>query len=104
MAEDEEISTEERVANLRLPKDDEVFGIVEKAMGSGHMRVRCGDGKTRTCRIPGRLRKRVWIREDDVVIIEPWQVESDEKGDIVYRYTQTQLGWMKKEGVWTGEI
>lgn len=100
MAEDEEPSLKERIASLRLPRKDEVFGVVEKAMGSGHMKVRCKDGRTRTCRIPGRLQKRVWIREGDVVIIEPWQVQSDEKGDIVYRYTQTQLGWLRKEGIW----
>ncbi|MFP4005998.1 MAG: translation initiation factor eIF-1A [Candidatus Hadarchaeia archaeon] len=102
MPKDEEPSLSERINNLRLPNDDEVFGIVEKAMGSGHMKVRCKDGNTRTCRIPGKLQKRVWIREGDVVIIEPWQVQSDEKGDIVYRYTQTQLGWLKEAGIWNG--
>lgn len=103
MADDEEMSLKERIASLRLPDDDEVFGVVEKAMGSDHMKVRCKDGNTRTCRIPGKLRKRVWIREGDVVIVEPWQVETDSKGDIVYRYTQTQLSWLKKEGIWEGE-
>ena len=103
MAKDEEPSLEERISSLRRPRKNEVFGVVEDAMGSGHMKVRCKDGYTRTCRIPGRLRKRVWIREGDVVIVEPWQVQSDEKGDIVYRYTQTQLGWLKKAGIWEGE-
>lgn len=100
MAEEEEKSLEERISSLRIPRDDEVFGVVEKSMGSGHMKVRCKDGNTRTCRIPGKLHKRVWIREGDVVIVEPWQVESDEKGDIVYRYTQTQVGWLKRAGIW----
>jgi len=35
-------------------------------------RVRCADGKERTARIPGRMQKRVWIREDDIVLVEPW--------------------------------
>ncbi|KXB01554.1 translation initiation factor 1A [candidate division MSBL1 archaeon SCGC-AAA259O05] len=100
MAKDEEPSLEDRIARLRLPRNDEVFGVVEKALGSGHMKVRCEDGNTRICRIPGKMQKRVWIREDDVVIVDPWQVQSDEKGDIVYRYNQTQLGWLRKEGIW----
>ncbi len=102
MAKDKDVPTEEKVSNLRLPDEDEVFGVVENSMGAGHMKVKCEDGNIRTCRIPGRLRKRVWIREDDVVVVEPWQVESDEKGDIVYRYTQTQLGWLREEGIWEG--
>ncbi|KXA97666.1 translation initiation factor 1A [candidate division MSBL1 archaeon SCGC-AAA259I09] len=100
MAEEEEKSLEERIGSLRLPNDDEVFGVVEASMGSGHMKVRCKDGNMRTCRIPGRLHKRVWIREGDVVIVKPWEVQSDEKGDIVYRYTQTQVGWLRRAGIW----
>lgn len=100
MAKDEEPSLKERISNLRLPRNDEVFGVVEEAMGSGHMKVRCKDGNVRVGRIPGKLRKRVWIEEGDVVILDPWVVQSDEKGDIVYRYTRTQVGWMRKEGIW----
>ncbi len=95
-------SLNERISSLRLPKEGETFGVIEKNNGGGHMIVRCKDGNVRTCRIPGRLRKRVWMRENDVVIVEPWQVESEEKGDIVYRYTQTQIGWMKSAGIWEG--
>ena len=103
MPKDDEPSLEERISNLRLPNNDEVFGVVEEDMGSSHMKVRCKDGHTRVCRIPGKLQKRVWIREGDVVIIEPWEVQSDEKGDIVFRYTQTQLGWLKSAGIWEGD-
>lgn len=99
MAKDKEPSLEERIRSLRTPHNDEVFGVVESSMGSGHMEVRCKDGNTRVCRIPGRLHKRVWIREGDIVVIKPWQVQSDEKGDIVYRYTQTQVGWLKRAGI-----
>ncbi|KXB09697.1 hypothetical protein AKJ35_00135 [candidate division MSBL1 archaeon SCGC-AAA833F18] len=88
------------MARLRLPKDNEVLGLVEKTLGSGHLRVRCKDGHTRMCRIPGRMRKRTWIREGDVVIVEPWQVQSDEKADIVYRYTRTQVKWLSQKGIW----
>lgn len=100
MAKDEELSLEEKMARLRLPKDNEVLGLVEKTLGSGHLRVRCKDGHTRMCRIPGRMRKRTWIREGDVVIVEPWQVQSDEKADIAYRYTRTQVKWLSQKGIW----
>lgn len=102
MGKKEEPSLSERVSGLRLPKKEEIFGVIQKDNGGGHMVVKCKDGNVRTCRIPGRLRKRVWMRENDVVIVEPWQVQSNEKGDIVYRYTQTQIRWMEDAGIWNG--
>lgn len=100
MADDEELPLEEKISRLRLPKENEVFGLVEKTLGSNHLKVKCKDGRTRTCRIPGRMRKRVWIREGDLVIVEPWEVQSDERGDIMHRYTRTQVGWLSKKGLW----
>ncbi|RLF81621.1 translation initiation factor eIF-1A [Thermococci archaeon] len=87
----------EEVIRVPLPKDNQVFGIVEQALGSGWMDVRCSDGKVRRCRIPGKLRRRMWIRVGDVVIIQPWEVQSDERGDIVYRYTKTQVDWLLRK-------
>lgn len=85
---------------LRLPGKGEVLGLVDQMMGFDRLRVRCKDGHTRVCRIPGKIRKRLWIRENDVVIVRPWAVECEEKGDIVYRYTRTQLEWLIKKGLW----
>ena len=62
------------------------------------MRVRCLDGKTRICRIPGSLKRRLWVREGDIVIAEQWEYSGDEKGDIVYKYTPTQISFLKRKG------
>jgi translation initiation factor 1A len=53
------------------------------------------------CRIPGKIRKRLWIRENDVVIVRPWAVQGEEKGDVVYRYTRTQVEWLRRKGLWS---
>ncbi len=74
-----------------------MFGIVTSMLGSGHVRVRCEDGKERLGRIPGKMRKRVWIREGDVVIIVPWKFQ-DERADIVWRYTNPQVEWLERKG------
>ena len=55
----------------------------------------CEDGYTRTARIPGKMKKRMWIRENDLVIVKPWQFQT-EKADIVYRYTQTQANYLSR--------
>ena len=60
------------------------------------------DGKSRLCRIPGRLKKRLWVREGDIVLVEPWEYE-DEKGDVVYKYNPTQVHWLKKKGIYKEE-
>jgi len=84
-------------SDLRLPDDDEVLGIVESMLGDNRLRVRCMDGETRTARIPGRMEKRVWINEDDVVIVEPWDWQ-DEKADVKWRYEGQQADQLREEG------
>lgn len=92
---------EEQFERLRVPRRDEVFGTVEQMVGFDRLRVRCKDGHTRICRIPGKIRKRLWIRVNDVVIVRPWAVQGEEKGDITYRYTRTQVDWLMRKGLWS---
>ena len=73
----------------------EMYGVVEKLSGASHLTVMCEDGFTRISRIPGKMKKRMWIKERDLVIIKPWQFQS-EKADVVYRYTQTQAGYLSR--------
>ena len=84
-------------SDLRLPDDDEVLGIVESMLGANRLKVRCMDGETRTARIPGRMKKRVWINEDDVVIVEPWDWQ-DEKADVKWRYDSQEADRLRQEG------
>jgi translation initiation factor 1A len=82
---------------VRLPKrrNREIFGSAELMMGANHIRVRCFDGVTRMGRIKGKIKKRVWIREGDTLIVIPWSFQ-DEKCDIFYRYTKPQVDWLRK--------
>ena len=89
----------EEEVRVRLPRDNEVIGVVEALLGGSRMKVRCQDDKIRTCRVPGRFRKRMWIRENNVVIVEPWEIQGDTNGDIVWKYTFTQANWLKRKGI-----
>lgn len=89
---------QQEISRIHLPRGKETFGVIEQRLGGSRMRVRCLDGKTRVCRIPGRLIRRLWVREGDIVIVEPWEYGGDKKGDIVYKYTSTQIGFLKKKG------
>lgn len=93
----EEPSREEvEISRTRLPKGPEIFGTVEMMLGGDKLRVRCYDGNTRICRIPGKMRKRVWIRVGDLVLVEPWSAQSNERADVVFRYTPTQANWLRR--------
>lgn len=81
-----------------LPKGRQVLGFVEQRLGGSRMRVKCFDGKTRVCRIPGRLKRSLWVRENDIIIVEPWELSGDEKGDVLLKYTPNQVKWLKKNG------
>lgn len=89
---------QQQITRIRLPRGRNCFGIVEQRLGGSRMRVRCLDGKTRICRIPGRLRRTLWVRERDIAIIEPWELGGDKKGDIIYKYTKSQVQFLKKKG------
>ena len=79
---------------VRLPKGKEMFAVVEQRLGYNKMYVRCQDGRIRIGRVPGKYARRLWIREGDLVLVEPWPVQGDKKCDIVYRYTAAQKDWL----------
>jgi len=95
---EEELTREEEIARTRIPKEGEILGKVELMLGSDKLRVQCDDGKERIARIPGKLRKKVWIRVGDLILLQPWKVMSDRRADVIWRYTNTQAKWLGKKG------
>ncbi|MCK5107964.1 MAG: translation initiation factor eIF-1A [Nanoarchaeota archaeon] len=89
---------EPEVMRVKLPRDKQIFGILEERVGGSRSKVRCLDGKTRICRIPGRLKRRLWVRQGDVLLVEPWELGGDAKGDIIWKYRPNQVQWLKQRG------
>ncbi|MBI2106175.1 translation initiation factor eIF-1A [Candidatus Woesearchaeota archaeon] len=89
---------QQEISRVKLPREKQSLGIVDQRLGASRMRVRCLDEKTRICRIPGRLKRKLWVREKDLVLVEPWQMGGDEKGDIIFKYRPSQVEWLKKKG------
>ncbi|MFA5049957.1 MAG: translation initiation factor eIF-1A [Candidatus Micrarchaeia archaeon] len=86
-------------SRVRLPYEGEILGIVIALMGGTRLLVNCKDGKERMCRIPGKLRKKIWVRDGDVIIVKPGDIEADKKADVIWRYNQIQVNWLKKKGI-----
>lgn len=90
---------QEEMRRTPLPRGNQVIGLCERRVGGSRMKVRCLDGKERICRIPGRLKRRLWVREGDILLIEPWEFSGDEKGDVVFKYTKPQVTVLRKKGL-----
>ena len=91
----------EESTRIRMPREQEgeVLGIVEGMAGASRLQVKCADGKERLVRIPGRIRQNVWVHVGDVVIVKPWTVDSDKRGDLVWRYTHLQADILRRKGL-----
>ena len=66
-------------ANLRVklpyrPKG-EIFAVAETFQGGSRLQLICEDGERRMGRIPGKLRRRMWVRENDLLIVVPWSFQ-----------------------------
>ncbi|VVB86211.1 Translation initiation factor 1A [uncultured archaeon] len=89
----------EEFSRVRIPQKsaNEILGTVESLLGANKLRVRCMDGMVRVTRIPGKIKKRIWIREGDVIIIVPWSFQN-EKADIIWKYSPPQVNWLERKG------
>jgi translation initiation factor 1A len=90
-------TTEQGIVRVRMPKGRELIGSIVQRLGGNRMDVRASDGKSRNCRVPGRYKRRMWLRPGDVVLIEPWE-DDDGKGDVIFKYTKNQANQLRKKG------
>ncbi|MBP6856808.1 translation initiation factor eIF-1A [Candidatus Pacearchaeota archaeon] len=95
--ENENSEEEVKIARAKIPRGEEVIGIIEERLGGNKMKVKCLDGKTRNSRVPGRLKRKLWLRPGDTVLVEPWELDKS-KGDVIFKYPSNQIEWLKRNG------
>ena len=69
------VISEEELSDMVLPVANDVLGIAVKLLGFDRVLVKCQDGHERLCRIRGKMKRRVWIRLGDVVLVSPWDFQ-----------------------------
>jgi translation initiation factor 1A len=89
-----------KMPNLRV---NEMFALAEQILGGRRVTVLCADGETRMARIPGKMRRRQWVREGDLIIVWPWDFQ-DAKADVKHRYTKTQAMYLSRKGVLPADV
>jgi len=101
------MSTEGGAQKIRVKmpntKVNEMFAIAENILGGRRVTVLCADGETRMARIPGKMRRRQWVREGDLLIVWPWDFQ-DSKADVKARYTKTQALYLSRKGVLPADV
>jgi translation initiation factor 1A len=97
----QKIISEEEIKDLVLPTANDVLGVAIKLLGFDRVLVKCQDGHERLCRIRGKMKRRVWIRRGDIVLVSPWDFQSDKRGDVIWRYRRNQAEWLRKKGYLT---
>ena len=97
----QKVRNEGNLDRLVLPSSNDVLGIAVKMLGAERIMVKCQDGNERLCRIRGKLKKRVWIREGDLVLVSPWDFQTETRGDIFWRYRKNQSDWLRNHNYLT---
>jgi len=91
------------VSRVKMPYkyNGEMFARIVDIYGQERMEVFCEDGKHRIGRIRGKIKKRVWMRKGDLVIINPWDFETQikdqrERCEISWRYLKHEVSWLER--------
>jgi translation initiation factor 1A len=90
----------EEVGRLPLPRRarGEVFAIASQLLGAARIRVMCEDSVSRMGRITGKMKKKMWIREGDLLVVRPWGFQEG-KADIIFRYSRTQSQYLQRRNL-----
>jgi translation initiation factor 1A len=95
------VLNESYLKEMVMPQSGELFGRVIKLVGGDNIIVKSSDGRIRTCRIRGKIKRKMWIRDNDLVLIAPWDFQSD-KADIIWRYISAHADKLEQDGLLQG--
>ena len=82
---------------LRFKEDNEEYAQIIKVLGDRRFLCKCTDDIERIAHARGKLKKKVWIVNDDIVLVSIRQFES-EKCDIIWKYTEKEILKLKNGG------
>jgi translation initiation factor 1A len=66
-------------------------------LGNGRLEAQCFDGEKRLAHIRGKLRKKVWIAQGDIVLLSLRDFE-DSKADVLLKYSADEARNLKAYG------
>ncbi|RLG80353.1 MAG: translation initiation factor IF-1A [Thermoprotei archaeon] len=81
-----------------LPGEGMVICGVIRHLGGDFLVAKCLDGVDRKIRIPGKMRRRVWINEGDLILVGIWDF-SPERGEVIHRYSRSEVAKLLEKNV-----
>merc|ERR550539_1865645 len=80
---------------LLIKEDGQEYAQVTKMLGNGRLEAFCFDGKQRQCHIRGKMRKKVWVNKEDIILLGLRDFQ-DNKADVIYKYKPDEIRELKK--------
>ena len=82
---------------LRFANESEEYAQITKILGDGRFQCKCSDGIERIAHVRGKMRKRVWLANGDIILVSLREFEP-EKCDVVEKYKDKELTKLKSNG------
>lgn len=82
---------------LRFASHCAEYAQVLKMLGNGRLEAQCFDGEKRLAHIRGKLRKKVWINQGDIILISLRDFQ-DGKADVIQKYNADEARALKQQG------
>lgn len=82
---------------LQLRDEGQEYAQVTKMLGSGRVECQCFDGEQRHAHIRGKMRKKVWISQGDIVLLSIREFQP-EQADVILKYHPDEARALKAQG------
>tara|TARA_B100000035_G_C20859993_1_gene491406 strand:+ start:167 stop:679 length:513 start_codon:yes stop_codon:yes gene_type:complete len=89
------IAQENKNTRFKDENESQEYAQITKALGNCRFEVMCFDGKSRMATMCGKMRKRVFVNQDELVLVSlrDWQ---DSKCDIIDKYNANDVQKLKQ--------
>jgi len=87
----------EEKREIIFKEDGQEYGQVIRMLGNGRLEAQCFDGTKRMCHIRGKLRKKVWVNQGDIILIGLRDFQ-DGKADVILKYNADEARQLKTYG------
>ncbi len=88
---------ENKTTRFKDENESQEYAQITKALGNCRFEVLCFDGKNRLATMCGKMRKRVFVNQNDLILVSlrDWQ---DSKCDIIDKYSENDVQKLKQGG------